>query len=227
MADIEKLVGDESRLEFGQKVNEIIDTAVSKTGDTITGTLNVKELNVTGHTGLSYLEFTNPTTGNGGYIDFHFEGSTSDYTSRIIEDASGRITLVATNGFAFPICTTKATATSSASSSKVAVVIQNYRSGSTWYRVWSDGWIEQGGYSTSAISNSTNTVSLTFAKKFTATPFVVTQKGNLSATSWDAIGTSGWYNVQELVINVTTSGFKTAFFTKTGYNGCVWYACGY
>lgn len=35
MADIEKLVGDESRLELGQKVNEIIDNKVSKTGDTM------------------------------------------------------------------------------------------------------------------------------------------------------------------------------------------------
>lgn len=35
------------------------------------------------------------TTGHGGYIDFHFNGSTEDYTSRIIESASGKLHLVA------------------------------------------------------------------------------------------------------------------------------------
>lgn len=35
-------------------------------------------------------------SGYGGYIDFHFNGSSSDYTSRIIEDASGEINIQAT-----------------------------------------------------------------------------------------------------------------------------------
>lgn len=36
---------------------------------------------------------TSSTSGHGGFIDFHYNGSTSDYTSRIIEDASGRLSL--------------------------------------------------------------------------------------------------------------------------------------
>ena len=41
----------------------------------------------------SGLEFTNLASGasHGGYIDFHYEGDTSDYTSRIIEDANGKL----------------------------------------------------------------------------------------------------------------------------------------
>ena len=35
-------------------------------------------------------------SGYGGYIDFHFNGSSADYTSRIIEDASGEINIQAT-----------------------------------------------------------------------------------------------------------------------------------
>lgn len=35
-------------------------------------------------------------SGYGGFIDFHFNGSSSDYTSRIIEDASGEINIQAT-----------------------------------------------------------------------------------------------------------------------------------
>ena len=43
------------------------------------------------------LEFSNigSSAGNGGYIDFHYNGSTADYTSRIIEDAAGQLTLSA------------------------------------------------------------------------------------------------------------------------------------
>lgn len=41
---------------------------------------------------LACVEFTG-TTGHGGYIDFHYGGSTADYTSRIIESSSGVVTL--------------------------------------------------------------------------------------------------------------------------------------
>lgn len=37
-------------------------------------------------------------SGYGGFIDFHYNGSSSDFTSRIIEDASGRLYLNASNG---------------------------------------------------------------------------------------------------------------------------------
>ena len=42
-----------------------------------------------------YIEFskTNSYSNNGGYIDFHFNGSTADYTSRIIEGLSGQLTV--------------------------------------------------------------------------------------------------------------------------------------
>ena len=44
-------------------------------------------------TGTANIEFTGVATNanHGGYIDFHWNGSTSDYTSRIIESASGTI----------------------------------------------------------------------------------------------------------------------------------------
>lgn len=45
------------------------------------------------------LEFSNisSSANHGGYIDFHFNGSTADYTSRIIEDDSHQLTLLAQN----------------------------------------------------------------------------------------------------------------------------------
>lgn len=36
----------------------------------------------------------NNSSNYGGYIDFHFNGSTSDYTSRIIESNQGRLTAI-------------------------------------------------------------------------------------------------------------------------------------
>lgn len=54
---------------------------------------------VTAKSGLygQYLEFSNiaSSANHGGFIDFHFKGDTEDYTSRIIEDANGQLTLSA------------------------------------------------------------------------------------------------------------------------------------
>lgn len=46
---------------------------------------------------FGYIEFSNidSSANNGGYIDFHYNGNTADYTSRIIEDAAGQLTLSA------------------------------------------------------------------------------------------------------------------------------------
>ena len=39
-----------------------------------------------------------------------------------------------------------------------SVIVENYKSDASWYRVWSDGWIEQGG--------RTNAKTITFLKPF-------------------------------------------------------------
>lgn len=45
------------------------------------------------------IEISPPTTaGHGGYIDFHYNGSTEDYTSRIIADGVNELSLIATGG---------------------------------------------------------------------------------------------------------------------------------
>ena len=50
--------------------------------------------------------------------------------------------------------TSKATTSSTASKARPAVVVQNYVSGYNWYRVWSDGWIEQGGRAQVVVSSA-------------------------------------------------------------------------
>ena len=68
-------------------------------------------------------------------------------------------------GLNFPKCTTRATTTSTAKSWLPAVVVQNYVNGTSWYRVYSDGWIEQGGQSGTIGTDSQATI--TFPKAFT------------------------------------------------------------
>ena len=75
----------------------------SKTHIFTVGSTNRMEVNNSGLTvngGLSITGFIDGATnielkgsGNGGYIDFHYNQSSSDYTSRIIEESSGTVKL--------------------------------------------------------------------------------------------------------------------------------------
>ena len=108
----------------------------------------------------------------------------------------------------FPRCTTRATTNSSAGSNRVAVVVQNYVSGTSWYRVWSDGWIEQGGRTAQG-----TTVKVVFPKPFRDTNYSI--------------------NVQD-INNSYIEGSKPTNMTKTGFTAMFrysvnmsWNACGY
>ena len=119
--------------------------------------------------------------------------------------------------FDFPKCTTKATTISTAKSNRVAVVIQNYVSGTSWYRVWSDGWIEQGGYLTMTAEVTT----LTFLKSFTNANYtIVGTKGRGNATNSRVVNFSS--------LTAKTVGVSIPFNNglNTDYN-VNWYACGY
>jgi hypothetical protein len=137
----------------------------------------------------------------------------TDYTASLIVGVDANGDQLCT----FPMCATKATTTSSASTAKVAVVVQNYVNGTSWYRVWSDGWIEQGGVIKFS-NDSANTV--TFLKKFSNTNYslvfgVTTPNNNgvsyqnLGARSKSATGFTAWANQTYITI------------------GKDWYACGY
>lgn len=57
------------------------------------------------------------------------------------------------------------------SNASIPYITSKYRNGNSWYRIWSDGWLEQGGTS-SAGYNSPVTVS--FIKQYDAVPLTVT-----------------------------------------------------
>jgi len=124
------------------------------------------------------------------------------------------------SGLSNTICTTKATATSSASSAKPAVIKQNYVNGTSWYRIWSDGWIEQGGVSTHT-SDANYTVNL--LKTMSNTNYTV-----LVTVSPLASPYTGQVGVDRLVaFNLSTSSFGLRGDTSATMQRHSWYVCGY
>jgi hypothetical protein len=118
-------------------------------------------------------------------------------------------------------CTTKATTTSSASITRPCWVVQNYVSGLSWYRVWSDGWIEQGGTYNQDKTSITYDVKISFLKAFSNTNYglFVTKhsaNNNSPATMW-VLGAKTW----------AKDSFTTNIDQQAYTNKVSWYACGY
>ena len=101
----------------------------------------------------------------------------------------------------------------------VVSLIASWRSGTSWYRKYSDGWIEQGGYITTS-SNTEHTINLHTA--FSNTNYFLVKQ--LGFNGYYSGGISGQFSS---VWGLTTSSFKTYGFTATGVNAFRWYACGY
>ena len=87
-----------------------------------------------------------------------------------------------------------------------ATVVESYRNGTEWYRVWSDGWVEQGGY-------STNTTTVTLHKAYADTKYT--------------IQISAYYSGDKYSLN-SVNGITTTNFTMYNYsnNKIFWYTCG-
>lgn len=93
-----------------------------------------------------------------------------------------------------------------------AYITQTWKSGSNWYRVWSDGFIEQGGYKSVSVDNVSLLISLN--KFFTSPKYYAHYNAEV-----DGYTSNGW----GYVYSRTTSSFKAVASTPGGY----WYACGY
>jgi len=109
---------------------------------------------------------------------------------------------------------------------EVQCIIETYQNGTSWYRVWSDGWCEQGSYYSSGIGADTY-YSLTFLKPFKDTNYFFTNQVQCNR----ALGT-GWDSgcLDEVQSSRTTAGTEVTTDsisnTKTHY-GFRWQACGY
>lgn len=105
----------------------------------------------------------------GGILHINYRGVNGAITDYAFCDGKGN-TLATLSGLKQDngYHTGNATSIGGASATKPAVVVTSYRSGASWYRVWSDGWIEQGGTSTF----SSTTCVVTFHKAFADTNYM-------------------------------------------------------
>ena len=94
-----------------------------------------------------------------------------------------------------------------------AYVTQTWRSGTEWYRVWSDGWIEQGGHGTGG--------TCTFNKSFSNTNYTF----NVQPSNWYT-SHPDWIAAYELRAGRTTAKTSIAYYAG-GDQGWDWRASGY
>ena len=128
-------------------------------------------------------------------------------TSGAYNDLSGKPTLakVATSG-SYNDLSNKP----SIPSTPKGYITQTWRSGNNWYRVYSDGWIEQGGYLTS----SGSTTNISYHKKFSNTNYhILTTQRQSSDNAFSS-------NFSINSSTRTTSGCRV-------YSGTTQYGCGF
>ena len=98
-----------------------------------------------------------------------------------------------------------------------AYITETWQSGTEWYRVWSDGLIEQGGRANSA----GNTTDLTMHKEFTT--------NNYSAFITQVLNTGVMFNANIVVVsrNKTKTTLRLQTFNADNGNSVYWFARGY
>ena len=100
-------------------------------------------------------------------------------------------------------------------------IVETWNEGTEWYRVWSDGWIEQGG-TTGLITSgdSYNSKTITFKKSFTNTNYTFTSCANKYSTE-NGLGTA-------YPPFIFTKNNTSIIIGKYSWTDCIdWYACGY
>lgn len=101
-------------------------------------------------------------------------------------------------------------------------VVEKWQSGSSWCRVWSDGWIQQGGYfpvsgSVSSYGVKEHTISLvrSFSNSDYTANITLIENGYCYA------------NVKDRTSSKINVFIRAAGNNTYPYKGLLWYACGY
>lgn len=93
--------------------------------------------------------------------------------------------------------------------------------GNSWYRKWSDGWIEQGGYvSNNNSSDTMRTIIVSFHVSFSGTDYVFIRSPMYGAESTNNLAVTGYKSksASDVSVDVRSSDYIKGFD---------WYACGY
>lgn len=103
--------------------------------------------------------------------------------------------------------------------SGVGVILESYTSDTSWYRKWSDGWIEQGG----RVTNATSSGRVTLNKPMKDTNYTIIcqegSTGSFEATDDD----TGGYDLNIGITDGTTTSFRYTIVSASYFN---WYVCG-
>ena len=98
---------------------------------------------------------------------------------------------------------------------EVPHIIETYQNGASWYRVYSDGWCEQGGY----IAHSATTQTISLLKTMANADYTVFLQAYYNAvpsgTHYFCLGAK------------TTNAFTKYSVAAGGFTGCYWQACGH
>lgn len=94
-------------------------------------------------------------------------------------------------------------------------ITETYVNGTNWYRVWSDGWIEQGGYF------STDTATVTFLKAFATSAY------NVQTTCGTGESDRSVRTFPIRLGSMTTTGMIIQSCPSFAQTPVYWYACGY
>ena len=106
---------------------------------------------------------------------------------------------------------------------EVKAVVETYHNGTSWYRLYNDGWIEQGGMVTIA-SHQYGYTDVTLLRTMGEINYNITIGGVNSTENGNYVFTVGNIN------NITTSSFRIWDERSTGSNHenrCYWKVCGY
>lgn len=104
---------------------------------------------------------------------------------------------------------------------KMVYVSETWSSETSWYRVWSDGWIEQGGTKAGNLTGGAKQT-LTLPKAYKNASYIITGIGTKKSNLW------GYASIEEN--SVTKNSFKYAGMGSASPDGIVnfyWYTCGY
>lgn len=100
-------------------------------------------------------------------------------------------------------------------------VMESYRNGTEWYRVWSDGWVEQGGNPQKSLYGAQTTIN--FLKPFADTNYIIVAGTRAADSETQCGGTATFSRTKTttsivIVVNNWSSNYKGAYGE--------WYACG-
>ena len=226
-----KITTTPTPLAVVDKINSIIDDKLDKTGTAAKATADASGNNIT-TTYATKAQAVTSLRASGKTVTYtKADGSSGTFTTQDTNTTYDAMTASeATTGTALTarsitakvlhdkineMVVTKAPHTGNAisiggaSATTPAVVVTTYISGTSWYRVWSDGWLEQGG-----IINAGGTV--TFLKPFPDTNYTLCTSVKGSAST---------YNINWL--NGTPQGKSATGFSSSGSGaGFEWTAYG-